>query len=199
MGIDISLDLETMSKRPTAAIVEIGAVAFDHATGEIVSEFQTFVDLNSCLDAGLHVDGDTIAWWMTADEPARRRIAESQRDNDGMPNNPPLECALRLFELWLKDVVQNYGEYRYFWAAPSHFDIPILANAFYAALGRGEPWDWRRVADGKTFYRTSDLGSMSKVTALFRAADTHHAADVDARAQALAIVDGFQQKALRGK
>lgn len=62
--IDFMIDLETLGSGPTSVVVQIGCVAFDRDTGEIVDEFSTNVDVQSEIDAGFQVDGSTIKWWM---------------------------------------------------------------------------------------------------------------------------------------
>lgn len=90
----IMIDLETMDNRPTAAIVAIGAVAFDPATGEVDTDcaFYINIDLQSSLDAGLTVSGSTVNWWLQQSEAAREEItAPGER----------LEMALFEFSQWL--------------------------------------------------------------------------------------------------
>ncbi|MHA2069830.1 MAG: 3'-5' exonuclease [Candidatus Thorarchaeota archaeon] len=62
--IDFMVDLETLDNGPTAVVVQIGAVAFERDTGEIVSEFLTNVSIGEQLEDGFTVNGSTIKWWM---------------------------------------------------------------------------------------------------------------------------------------
>ncbi len=70
----LMLDLETMGSKPNAAIVEIGAVFFNPATGDLGSEFHATVDLNSDMAAGAVVDGNTVLWWLKQSSEARSAL-----------------------------------------------------------------------------------------------------------------------------
>lgn len=61
---NIMADIETMSTKPDAAIIAIGAVAFDLPGKEILDRFYTTVDLASSMAHGGVVDASTILWWM---------------------------------------------------------------------------------------------------------------------------------------
>mgnify|MGYP003807143041 CR=1 FL=1 len=56
---DVMLDLETMSTRPNACIVAIGAVEFSETEG-LGKTFYEVVDLESSMRRGLHVEGNTL-------------------------------------------------------------------------------------------------------------------------------------------
>ena len=53
----VMLDLETMGRDSNAVICSIGVVEFDINTGETGREFFAKVDIQSCLDRGLTVNG----------------------------------------------------------------------------------------------------------------------------------------------
>ena len=69
---NIMLDLETLGTSGNAAIAAIGAVRFSFAGGVEEEGFYQPVDLQTCLDAGLQVDGDTLRWWMHQPSEVRR-------------------------------------------------------------------------------------------------------------------------------
>ncbi|MGJ0639224.1 3'-5' exonuclease [Xenorhabdus bovienii] len=54
---NLMLDLETMGTATDSAIISIGAVFFDPATGELGSSFYSPVDLTSSMQSGGAVDG----------------------------------------------------------------------------------------------------------------------------------------------
>jgi DNA polymerase III epsilon subunit-like protein len=74
---NLMLDLETMGNAQNSAIVSIGAVEFDLNTGETGEEFYERVNLQSCLDKGLIVNGSTVYWWLEQNETARKNICKS--------------------------------------------------------------------------------------------------------------------------
>ena len=57
----VMLNLETMGYEGRSAIISIGAVAFDPKSGVLGETFYANVDLTSCLDQGLEVNGATVA------------------------------------------------------------------------------------------------------------------------------------------
>lgn len=173
----IMIDLETMDNRPTAAIVAIGAVAFDPATSEVDTDcaFYINVDLQSSLDAGLTVSGSTVNWWLQQSEAAREEItAPGER----------LEMALFEFSQWLDrynvaacgphdDALAHHLN---IWGNGSDFDNVILANAYHATE-KLVPWGPYR----NRCYRT--LKKLAPVIQLERVG-THHNAVHDAISQA---------------
>ena len=91
---DIMIDLETMGKGATAAIVAIGACYFDPQTGNIGEKFYANVDLQSALDVGLTVDGSTVMWWLEQSSEARASLA--------VPDALPIGAALSEFSAWVR-------------------------------------------------------------------------------------------------
>jgi len=126
----IMLDLETMSTASNAAIVAIGAVEFDPATGELGREFYHNVSLASCQDAGLDVEAGTIMWWLTRSDGARKALIDVSL---------PLDKALSQFTQFL---VSLGAPDVAIWGKGSDFDNVILANA-YRALGLQAPWKYK--------------------------------------------------------
>ena len=134
----IMIDLETMSTAKNAAIVAIGAVEFDPATGELGETFYCNVDLGSCMEAGLDVEADTVMWWMSRSDKARARL-----QNDRVP----LRGALADFTTFMTQV-GGYDEVA-IWGNGSDFDNAILQSA-YRALDTQPPWNYRNNRDVRT-------------------------------------------------
>ncbi len=168
---DVMLDLETAGNRSSSAIIAIGAVKFDPKTKQIVDRFYTRVDLQSCLDVGLTVDGSTIMWWFQQSDQARAEFKGVL---------PPLKTALAGFTSWLHKMPGEIGS-EHVWGNGATFDNVILTNA-YNALGLARPWSYK----GDRCYRT--------LKALYpdvpcRDFGTAHRADHDAEAQAIHLMD----------
>ena len=119
----IMLDLETMGTRPNSAIIAIGAVRFDNEA--ILDRFHTVIDLESCLRAGLEVDGDTVNWWMKQSDAAR---AVFQTPGVELPQ------ALTDFATWLLTVRTTEV-----WGDGAGFDNVLLTNA-YQKCNYLPPW-----------------------------------------------------------
>ena len=122
----IMLDLETMGLRGNSAIVSIGAVAFDPSTGRLGETFYTNVDLSSCIEYGLEVDGNTIAWWISQSNDAKQSLFKDAK---------PLDDALKSFTQFVKqfDKVNVWGN-------GLGFDNVIIKNA-YVAAEQEKPWN----------------------------------------------------------
>ncbi len=123
--IHIMIDLETMSMSMRAAIVSIGAVAFtaDGLLSSIRNPFYRNVNLQSCLQAGLDVDGETVYWWLGQSEEARAAL---------LPERLPISVALMHLREWIPDDAM-------IWSNGAAFDLPILRSA-YDACGLTLPW-----------------------------------------------------------
>ena len=119
----VMLDLETMGTRSDAAIVAIGAVRFNF-DNESTEPFYVNVNLQSCINAGLRVDGSTIMWWMQQSDDAR---AMFDRTDDA-----DLYEALSQFNHF-------YDPGDCLWSNGANFDPVVLENA-YRAVERRVPW-----------------------------------------------------------
>lgn len=157
----VMVDLETLSTRTTAAIISIGACKFNPATMSITDTFHIVVDKQSCHEAGLHVDPETIKWW-------EKQSPEARAASYDCTSGVMIGEALRAFAEWCGDVEV--------WGNGSDFDNAILANAF-AVVGIPQPWKfWNNRC-----YRT--MKNQHPGTKLTRHG-THHNAVDDAVTQA---------------
>jgi hypothetical protein len=135
---DIMVDIETMANGSNAAIVQIAALQFDRNTGKISShEFKINVDLQSCLDTGLHVNGDTVKFWMTKTDAQRRNLYE--------PKPEHIMKALSDFSNWMerraKDADMSKADMD-IWSRSPRFDLGILKDA-YNKCNLNQPWNFR--------------------------------------------------------
>ena len=171
----LMIDLETLSIRPNAAVLSIGAVAFDLQTGQLGREFCRNVDLDSAMKAGLVVDADTMAWWMKQSEAARASL---------FTNGSPLSRVL----MALEDFVREHPDAEV-WCNGASFDFPILKSAF-AAFGQQLPWHFRYERDMRTILALArDLTGYVKPE---HKGVAHSALD-DAKHQAQVVIECFQR------
>jgi len=159
MKTNIMLDLETLGQTAGSIILSIGAVKF--GDGEILAEYYTRVDPESCVRAGLRMDVSTVMWWMKQNDAARGEI--------GRPG------------VWLGEALDNFAEWvgdpdACIWGNGASFD-PVVLGAAYAAAGIEIPWRWWN----ERCYRT--IAAMHREIKLDRDG-THHNALDDARNQA---------------
>ncbi|HEY3496237.1 MAG TPA: 3'-5' exonuclease [Polyangiaceae bacterium] len=162
----VMLDLETLSTRTDACIIQIAAIAFDIETGELGPRFNAYV--NEALMIGEpvgHIDPHTVGWWMRqkfapalgamlTDEDERRSLGEALGD----------------FAEWYDNLTDNCddGEGKpptediRLWGHGATFDIPILQNAYQQRcpeVHEGQvPWHYRSPRDTRTLFDVAPGG-----------------------------------------
>ena len=160
------LDLETMGTSPTAAIVAIGAVAFEPMTGELGASFYRTIDLSSSIALGGRVDGETVGWWLRQSDEARQAV---------MADPSELTSALMEFSAWCEVIAPK--EDLLVWGNGASFDNVILSSA-YESINMPRPWGKFR----DRCYRT--MKAVRRDIEIARVG-THHNALDDAKSQAL--------------
>ncbi len=171
---EVMLDLETMGNGPDAAIVAIGAVAFDIETATISPRgFYVRVDLESAIGSGGVMDPSTVIWWLQQSDEAREEITREDFERR------PLVSALLDFRHWLK--AEAAGADSRVWGNGAAFDNVILRRA-YQRLPMEAPWThWN-----DRCYRTIK-GLYGRDIKIERRG-THHHALADAEAQAVHLL-----------
>lgn len=159
--IDITIDFETTSLAPTAAIMSVGAVAWKRydeespffGRGDGLLRYPTFsahVDLRSCFVEGFTFDQSTAEWWSYQSEKAKQALLDY---DDG--DNPCLPIDIVIADLfgWIKDDVQEaLGDTELcLWAQGTDFDIAILRYACYK-LGIKFTIKHTQFRDHRTYY-----------------------------------------------
>lgn len=163
----IMLDLETLGSTPGSVILSIGACEF--ADGKIASEFYRRIDPESCIRAGLHVDIDTVLWWMKQSDDARLELTKVGDE---------IEYVLDAFRIWVFD-----EKVCCMWGNGAAFDNVLLAEA-YRKCGIELPWKY----SNDRCYRT--IKSLHPEIEIERTG-THHNALEDAKSQALHLMRIF--------
>jgi exodeoxyribonuclease VIII len=164
------VDLETLGTVPGCSILSIGAVFFD---GEnLGDEYYKVIHRRSCIEAGLHEDPDTIAWWNKQSIEATQVLRDAELDGQYS-----LKGVLTEFTEFIKrdTGVKVYGN-------GADFDNPILACA-YRAVGMKQGW----LPYNGRCYRTIKNMAIN-VPKLVRVGTYHNALD-DAKSQALHLIE----------
>lgn len=169
MTTAISIDLETISTHPNAAIASIGACRFDPRGDWIGDTFHIHVSLINCQHHGLAIDAGTVLWWLGQSDDARNTLIAGQQDA------APLMTALDA----LNEFIDGTGTEPEIWVNGASFDFPILASA-YRTFGWTIPWNFWQERDLRT------LKALNKGARIERTG-THHNALDDACHQARLI------------
>lgn len=151
--LDITVDLETCSLCPTAAVMSIGAVAWDR-NGEdtpfIDEEFYQHVNIASAFLDGFTFDQDTANWWKGQSAEAKAALLA----DDETPLRT-LEATMRNFSQWVKDLKEENGyDTVNLWCQGSDFDIAILRNICYKYKFE-IPVKYTNFRDHRTFFMES--------------------------------------------
>lgn len=156
---DIMLDIETLGTGTNAAIVQIGAVAFDvdqdhvsnsslrvNSPGVLLELGQGF-RMNVCLADSKHpgdIDPATVEWWLQQSDEARASITNSD-------NRLGLALVLAMFTEWVRDVGGG-GPYDVrLWSNGPTFDEIIIRSAF-TRYGKQFPISFRQSRCCRTMY-----------------------------------------------
>ena len=126
----LMLDLETLGNKSYSVILSISAVAFDMKTGETFEEFHMDLDFADQLKKGAIVNADTILWWLTQSDDARKMVTDAKRKSTNH--------VLRQFNTWLSYTF-NKDAYKsdeislkevISWGNSNSFDQGILENLY---------------------------------------------------------------------
>lgn len=139
--LDITVDLETTALCPTAAVLSIGAVAWDMAKDDT----PFFLDGNGVMDFGSYfsvhidprrmiidnftIDTKTQEWWSQQSEEAKKTILAS--DSEDAPSSDIKDAISDLFA-WIETAKEQFGyDAVNLWSQGTDFDIAILRNICY--------------------------------------------------------------------
>jgi hypothetical protein len=159
------IDLETMSNKPDAAIVSIGAVLLDPLGPEVMLDIEFKWDTpsedgstsqvvkgspsfyrNVDLEASIgDVDCGTIKWWLQQSQEAQKALFT--------PEPVPLSEALSDLSKWYWDVVpdKEIRKETRWWSHGSSFDLVVLQSAF-RGLNRQQLYNHYRMRDTRTLF-----------------------------------------------
>lgn len=137
---NVMLDIETLGTSKNAAIISIGAVFFNPATGELGNEFYKTIRQDSCETIGLEVDASTLKWWSEQSEEARAVL--------NCQNATHLVFALQEFNRWILDnaIATKHVE---IWGNGASFDCGIVDNAYRRCV-INLPWRYANERDVRT-------------------------------------------------
>lgn len=124
--INIALDLETLSRRTSAAIIGIAAKAFSLGENKVKEDAYFFqsVDATSCAMLGFDIDQSTVEWWAQKPDKVKKQFS----------CNRSIRWALSdLCEFVNKVKTDNDADTVCVWCQGTDFDIAVIRNAFVVA------------------------------------------------------------------
>jgi hypothetical protein len=161
---NVMVDIESLGLVPGSLILEIGAVAFKVETINGKQQWMeqylsVLIDPESCLQAGLRIDGDTLKWWFKRNP---ERFA-----GDGEPLRDALHRLRKFVDLFLVEwspvgTGEADGPTREqrkeagmllsgIWANGAAFDLGMLRVAAQRAGFTTPLWDYKRERCFRTF------------------------------------------------
>jgi len=147
----IVLDLETLSTKPNAAVISIGAVALD-SEGNFLGEFHQALNPDQ---PGRDVDQTTVQWWES-------QSAEAQEASYKAKDTVTATVGMYMFSAWICCV--GVPEKVKMWGNGSSFDCTILSSLYDQSheLRHPKPWAWWDDRDMRTlldaFPAAKDVG-----------------------------------------
>lgn len=165
----VMLDLETLSVRPNAVILVIGAIKFNRneTWKENIDEKELYkkntfyrrIKIESCVNVGLYTEKETVEWWNNQSSDVKYEAIEN-------PDRITLPEALREFKEWFGKNPRTM-----IWGNGSSFDCTILGEA-YKRCGMELPWKFWLERDLRTVMdlgdvRMGDLPQLQKHHALW--------------------------------
>lgn len=167
--IDVMIDLETLGTTSETPVVSIGAAFFDIEKKLMGPTFYMILEINEQIARGRKPTGDTLRWWMSQADAAKRVFHEKAK--------PPLE-VLQTFVMWYKQVNPK----AHAWGNGSSFDISIMDHIM-REYKIDPPWGYNRIMDLRTFKRFQGKGEYIQ-----KSGTAHNALD-DAVSQAQYVLD----------
>ena len=139
--MDVMLDLETLSTKPNAVILSLGAVKFDPFSERIdVDEgLDLRVDVDEQSALGRDIQEETVAWW----EKQPPEVQDAAFNPDGRIKLAGFIKTLNKFLVGADNI----------WCQGPAFDIVILED-LYRQLGIPTPWQFWQISDSRTLFKT---------------------------------------------
>lgn len=157
--MDVSFDFETCALCPTAAVMSLGAVAWNRNAANSpfeacdamprYMEFSAHVDLRGMFVDGFTFDRQTADWWARRGDNAKKAVLAS--DSAESPCSPIQNVISDFFD-WLTDLKTSAGGAPlYLWCQGTDFDMAILRN-ICSRYGMEIPVPYQNFRDHRTFF-----------------------------------------------
>ena len=176
MENNIMIDIETLSTANNASILTIGAVKFSRTNFKVTSKFYKRISHESNEYFNRHFDENTVNWWNSQDEEARKEIFDKK-------DRINLSLALQELSIFIGNSRAKI------WANGICFDITILESA-YEACDLNVPWRYWNIMDVRTVYEIGNL-NLNNFKRENNLLGQHHNALADCECQLKAMEQAF--------
>lgn len=171
--MEMMIDLETLSTKVNAVIVECGWCLFDLEPSFIHSSGSLCLSVEEQLEMGRDINYDTLKWWLMQSEEARKKLCA-----------PSDIYSVKEFLVYLHDAFNWKADIEGVWSHGLTFDLPILSHLF-AQMKMKEPWHYKTPRDTRTMLWLSPVD--------FVPATIKHSAEADAIAQAMTMQNSWKK------
>lgn len=159
IGIEIAIDLETLSTEADAIVLSAGFAAFTR-TGGLVATYYVEFGKEEQRAAERRADQATLDWWASQPEDVRQVVTAK-----GVPVIEALTGINQFFGRFDSNGYHIEGV----WGYGSDFDNAIL-KSLYRSFGMELPWAYKQNRCGRTLAAVTGL-DLSKITTTVK----HHA------------------------
>lgn len=130
----VMFDCETLSLRPRAVVLSIGAVAFDPEHGVHPKPFYAVLNKTEQVALGREIDAATVAWWNQLDTEAADVLKQAEVGAN-------LLTVARMLFGWLREKTETMGKWCA-WSNGAEFDLPLITDLL-ADVSVRPPWHYR--------------------------------------------------------
>lgn len=177
----IVFDLETMGLSADAAIIAIGAVGISELSDGTLTkecEFYQNVNLQSCIDKGMSIDGGTVKFWMNQSEDAKNSL--------DLTGGVLIRDALVRFTAWVKSCSFNPATVK-LWSNGPEFDMAVITHACRAQKVY-MPWKYNNAESLRTIKYLAEKAGCSHYDPKANESCIYHNALHDARWEADVLI-----------
>lgn len=161
---DVMIDIETLSTKPNAAMLSVGAAFFNIQGNRLGRHYYANIEMSS-YSSDYHIDPDTVKWWFTQSQEARDAVLVKPQ---------PIKKVL----MELGAFMRQGGSSLRVWGNGANFDPVILRNA-YETENIPVPWKFWNTRDVRTV-----VDQMPNIKNIIKREGTYHNALDDAITQA---------------
>lgn len=159
--VNLMFDIETTGTKAGCCVLQIAAVPFNNSFGKNSHPiFESIINWQSCKDAGLVDEPDTLAWWQNNNANTVSKVFSGTKSIRTVFEDLYLYCKS------LEAVIHPWGN-------AASFDLVILRYVF-DLLNIPVPWDFRNEMCFRTLKNLFPLSETEKPVRFGPAHDAFH-------------------------